>query len=279
MKRKIATWFMAAAVTLGLHSAVWAAVPSTIPFQGRLTDAGGAVVNGTQSIRFSLWTAATAGTELWNETQPTVAVANGLFNVDLGSASAIPASVFSGSDLFLEIKVGTDAAMTPRQRVGTVVYAMRAGLSPGIANASATSLGIAGNNVTNLLSIAVTFPTSGFAYVSANAAFGETVPASVTHCFAIGISDVSGAFQTFQDFHCVSQAGYSESNSSTFRTFPVAAGAKSFFLVANNQQSAPWSVFGARLSVMFFPDAIGPVASTEPQPAPSGAQRVGNSQR
>jgi hypothetical protein len=126
MVRKMSVWFATAALALGLCSAAMAAVPTVIPFQGRLTDAAGTPLNASQSIRFSLWDAATAGNEKWFEVQPAVTVANGMFSVDLGSVTALPAGIFTGGDLYLEIKVGTDDAMTPRQRLGAVAYAQRA---------------------------------------------------------------------------------------------------------------------------------------------------------
>ncbi len=102
-----------------------AQVPQVINYQGMLTDAGGTALNGSFVIEFKIYDAPTAGTALWTETQ-TVAVTAGLFDVLLGSVTPIPYTVFDGSDKYLSLKVGTDPEMTPRKRLVSVGYALRA---------------------------------------------------------------------------------------------------------------------------------------------------------
>jgi hypothetical protein len=96
-------------------------------FQGELTDpgTGDPVADGSYSIRFSIWTLDVGGTEQWNETQ-NVQVTGGLFNVLLGSVTPVTAGVFAESPRYLEVKVGTDPAMTPRQQFVTAPYAFHA---------------------------------------------------------------------------------------------------------------------------------------------------------
>jgi len=54
-------------------------------------------------------------------------VSDGLFNVMLGSLTAIPQSVVAGHDtLWLGITVGTDDEMTPRVQLGSVPFAVQA---------------------------------------------------------------------------------------------------------------------------------------------------------
>ncbi len=97
-------------------------------FQGELTDpgTGDPVADGSYSIRFSVWDADAAGNEEWNETQPAVGVSGGLFSVLLGSVNALTADVFGESPRYLEVKVGADPAMAPRQQFVTVPYAFHA---------------------------------------------------------------------------------------------------------------------------------------------------------
>jgi hypothetical protein len=102
-----------------------AQVPQVINYQGMLTDAGGTALNGSFVIEFKIYDAPTAGTALWTETQ-TVAVTAGLFDVLLGSVTPIPYTVFDGSDKYLSLKVGADPEMTPRKRLVSVGYALRA---------------------------------------------------------------------------------------------------------------------------------------------------------
>jgi hypothetical protein len=108
------------------------AVPKLVNFQGRLTNpsTGDPVPDGTYSITFRIFNAASGGTQLWSETQSAVAVTNGQFNVLLGSVSPLTASVLDGDPRYLEVKVGEDPAMTPRLRFATVPYAFHAENTP-----------------------------------------------------------------------------------------------------------------------------------------------------
>lgn len=101
--------------------------PSLVSYQGRLTDptTGNPVADGDYSMTFKIYDAESEGTEVWSETR-TVAVSGGLFNVLLGSVNPLSASDFSGPDRWLEVKVGSDEPMTPRQRIASVPYALNA---------------------------------------------------------------------------------------------------------------------------------------------------------
>jgi hypothetical protein len=121
------------------------AAPSLLNFQGRLTRPDGTpVANGNYSVRFSLWTAASGGTEKWNQTINPVAVTNGTFAVLLNVAS--PTDLFN-TNLWLEIKIGTNAPLTPRQQLVSVAYAMKANTVP---DGSITSAKIASGALNNL---------------------------------------------------------------------------------------------------------------------------------
>jgi hypothetical protein len=111
-------------------SAPTAASTGTIAYQGRLADAAGAPLTGTYNMIFRLYDVATGGTPLWSEQWTGtngVRVSDGLFNVMLGSLTAIPSSlVTSHSSLFLGITVGTDDEMAPRVQLGSVPFAVQA---------------------------------------------------------------------------------------------------------------------------------------------------------
>lgn len=112
-------------------SASRAEVPSSINFQGRLTDSAGNSLNGTQSIVFSAWDAVSGGSQLWSETQ-SVTLSSGIYNVSLGSITALSTAVFATPNAWLQIKVGADAAMTPRVKFQSVPYAFTAQLASSI---------------------------------------------------------------------------------------------------------------------------------------------------
>ncbi|MDE1977132.1 MAG: hypothetical protein KGI84_07735 [Elusimicrobia bacterium] len=120
---KISALAMTGLLYLGISNA--AAFPSAVNFQGRLTDASGNAVNATESMVFSIWNAATGGSQLWSETQ-SVAVSSGIYNVALGSVVALSTAVFSSGQTWLQIQVGSDAAMTPRLQFQATPYAFTA---------------------------------------------------------------------------------------------------------------------------------------------------------
>lgn len=107
-------------------SAFAAEVPKAMSYRGNLTDQAGQPVAGVKSLVFKLYTVETGGTAFWSETQ-TVTVSNGQFTVLLGAATGneLNPATFSG-DTWLGIQVGTDAEMTPRQKMTSVAYAFTA---------------------------------------------------------------------------------------------------------------------------------------------------------
>ena len=107
------------------------AQPGMINYQGKLTDNAGVPVSATVSIVFSIYGAATGGTPLWTETQSSVVVQDGIYNVLLGSTTSIPDAVFDGGDRWLGVKVGADSEMSPRQRIASVGYAINSDMVDG----------------------------------------------------------------------------------------------------------------------------------------------------
>jgi hypothetical protein len=104
-------------------------VPPLLNFQARLAKPDGTPVpNGTYSIKFTLFDAVTGGTQKWTQTD-SVTVKNGVFVALLGKTTALTDAVFAGN-LWLEIKVGTDPALTPRQQLVSVAYALKANTVP-----------------------------------------------------------------------------------------------------------------------------------------------------
>ncbi len=101
----------------------YSAVPSTINYQGYLTNSAGAPINATVQIAFSLYSGASGGSALWTETQ-NVVVASGYYSVNLGAVN--PITLPFDVPYYLGVKVGSDPEMTPRQPLTSVPYAFRA---------------------------------------------------------------------------------------------------------------------------------------------------------
>ena len=112
------------ATVQSVYSAV--GIRETINFQGKLVNSAGLnVADGSYSVVFSLYTVSSGGTNLWQETQ-NVSTVDGLFRVELGSVSSLSSVNFNNDSLYLGIKVGADAEMTPRVRYTATPYAFQA---------------------------------------------------------------------------------------------------------------------------------------------------------
>ena len=95
-----------------------------INFQGKLTNSAGVnVTDGSYTVVFTLYDAASNGTTLWTETDSVTTVA-GIFQVALGANTSFPGNVnFNQDNLYLDIKVGADSEIAPRVRFTAVPYA------------------------------------------------------------------------------------------------------------------------------------------------------------
>jgi hypothetical protein len=97
---------------------------TTVNYQGRLADSGGAPLDGAYGMSFSLWDAAAGGNLVWGpESHTAVPVSEGLFSVGLGSQTSggIPTSAWNG-DRYLEITVGGEM-LSPRELIRSVPIA------------------------------------------------------------------------------------------------------------------------------------------------------------
>ena len=104
-----------------------AQVPGVVPFQGVLSDStGGLAADGDYTVTFAFYSAAAGGAPLWSETQ-VVTTTDGVFSAQLGATNPITPSTVATDELWLGLTVGSDAEMTPRQRVGSAIYALVAG--------------------------------------------------------------------------------------------------------------------------------------------------------
>lgn len=121
--------------------AATAEVPGRLAYQGRLLKSDGSPEAGSKSFTFSLYPTKTGGTApLWTETQ-TLGLSDGYYATFLGAAQSFGAGLFDSSTLYLEVAVD-GVALSPRQEVATVPYALLAGgVSGGVVDAAEIKVG------------------------------------------------------------------------------------------------------------------------------------------
>ncbi|RLT36632.1 MAG: hypothetical protein DWI57_14560 [Chloroflexi bacterium] len=100
------------------------ATTHVLSYQGRLADptTGAPKADGSYSMTFRIYDAATGGTILWTEIKD-ITVSKGLFSTLLGDTTALAATIFDGNDRWLGVKVGGDTETTPRMRLAFAPYA------------------------------------------------------------------------------------------------------------------------------------------------------------
>lgn len=97
-----------------------AQVPTTMSYQGVLTDNSGVVVpDGNYNLTFRLYNTADGGSPLWEEGQ-LLPVSQGVFNAILGSV--IPLALPFNEQYWLGISVSAGAELTPRIRLTAGAY-------------------------------------------------------------------------------------------------------------------------------------------------------------
>ena len=113
---------------LAFSSLAYADVPQRMNYQGKITTPSGALIDTTVQMVFSIYHTPTAVSALWSETHTAVVVEKGIFSVVLGKQNPLDLDDFYWQDsLYLGVKVGTDAEMTPRKQIVSSGYAITDG--------------------------------------------------------------------------------------------------------------------------------------------------------
>ncbi len=100
------------------------AEPETITQQGLLTSPDGTPLDTVVSVTFKLYNNVDSPTPFWSEVQQ-VTVADGLYDVALGTVTPFPADFLNDGTTWLGITVGEDAEMLPRMQLRSVPFAFR----------------------------------------------------------------------------------------------------------------------------------------------------------
>ncbi len=203
-----------------------AALPDVVTYSARVENDAGPF-NGTASIAFQLFDAATAGSELWTESVASIVVVDGDLVHDLGSVEPLDDSVIERDDLFLAVTINGDA-LEPRVAIRAVPYALKAreaeslgGLSSSdVATDVEVAAAVAGRVVdfSQLTGVPVGFADSVDNDTIATAAAGG------------GLSVVSGAFSIANDGVTLarladSSVGSAEVVNETLTSLDLASGA------------------------------------------------------
>lgn len=149
-------WRLASIIfSLAIASAL-AAPPQSVNYQGYLATPAGVPVNSAVSMTFRLYNSASGGGALWTETQGSVNVVNGSFNVALGTTT--PITLPFDVPYWFSVTVNADAEMSPRQPLASSPYAFRAGSLDSAATIAGTqvtgtltSATVTANNLTGLI--------------------------------------------------------------------------------------------------------------------------------
>ena len=105
------------------------AIPQLVNYQGQLTSPSGTPLDTTVAMTFRIWPTPAGGSPDWTEAHAEVVVTSGLFQVLLGSVTALPDSF--AVNRWLGITIASDPEMTPREELVSVPYAFRAGTVDG----------------------------------------------------------------------------------------------------------------------------------------------------
>ncbi len=153
MKRLVPLAALLLSLAVASFAQIAPPVPSFLTFQGRLAKPDGTPVadTTTQNLTFTLFDASTNGHVLWQQTSANVTVHNGVFSANLNFAAGFKGgnsltSVFANPLVtpYLEIKVGGDPPLTPRQPFASNAYAFVANTALTVPDGSLTAASIAG---------------------------------------------------------------------------------------------------------------------------------------
>lgn len=103
--------------------------PNLVNYQGFLKNSDGTVFDGNiDFIEFKIYDAPTGGSLLWNEAYTDLPVAEGVFNVVLGTANGLTETMFDDEERWLETVIDGEP-LVPRRRFHSVPYAHRSSVA------------------------------------------------------------------------------------------------------------------------------------------------------
>jgi len=249
-----------------------AQAPSTISYQGRLTNAAGQPITATTSVVFAIYSASTGGTALYTTTKSVTPDDNGIFTVELGPFAT---TVFDGSKRYLGIKAGTDAEMTPRQLITSAPYSLgvadAAGVGTSVAN-TGTYLVLTAADM-NLDSVTITTPAPGYVVTIASAYYNPSHTNGTKDLGRFSISRTSATLDYNYLANITTAANVETSADLPMPVFlqrvdNVGAGTYKFYFTADQFSGVP-RANRTRITAMYFPTAYGTTIFSAPTTEPN----------
>ncbi len=138
MMRSSGPWQVLCGALLAVSLPVWADVPRTIAYQGKLTETNGVPLVGDHAVTIRLYDAATEGAKLWEEQHALslTALDNGIFSLVLGAVTPFGQGISFNAPLWLTIEVDGGGEFSPRQPLSSVGYALNADTLDGLDSAA-----------------------------------------------------------------------------------------------------------------------------------------------
>ncbi len=257
-------------LSLTLITISFAQVPQLVNYQGKL-DSAGVPLSGTRNLTFKIYDAATAGSTLWTELQANVAIANGIFNVLLGSVTPFTGGVFGGTgERYLGVTVGTGTEMAPRYRITSTAFSIRAASADyvlfqknPILTSQATTPSILSLTTTaqTARTLAFTAPMAGKILVTASGFLEMVLSVSTPTYATVNLTNISTPTAVYGDGIIVLRTPNTLPAGSYFtipwsvtRVFTVTGSGSVYVHGKIESSSNSGSLYVSSMSVLFVPD-------------------------
>ncbi|MBI1745093.1 MAG: hypothetical protein HYR55_00710 [Acidobacteria bacterium] len=126
LRQKLFDFAISTLLAASLMASTWAQAPNSISYSGLLTNAQGEPREGPFNMTFRIFDGPMGGTPLHVQPIPNVTVRKGQFNVLLGPFAD---NVFlqGSSSRYVEVQVGPDPPLLPRQQLTSAPFALKVG--------------------------------------------------------------------------------------------------------------------------------------------------------
>lgn len=124
-----------------IGNVAWGGVPATLTYQGRLLDNLGQPINGNVSVDIGIYTNEIGGSAAYSENVGPIAVQNSIYSFHFGTNAAAMRDVLTRPSCWLEVVVDGDA-LSPRQKLVAVPYAVRSGEVDSIGSNTTVAAGV-----------------------------------------------------------------------------------------------------------------------------------------